>query len=71
MGDPLPYSHLHAAGGDEDHSHHTESNPPPIINARGRGASLSDAADRGAKRAPMNEAMPTQSDGDLPRGTWD
>lgn len=39
--------------------------------AYGRGASLSDAADRGAKRAPMTEAMPTQSSGELERGAWD
>lgn len=70
MGDPLPYAHLHAAGGDEDHSIHTESVSPPI-NAHGRGASLSDAADRGAKRSPMTEAMPTQSSGELERGAWD
>lgn len=69
MGDPLPYSHLHAAGGDEDHSHHEESISP--INGHGRGASTSDAAQRGRKDSPVDQAMPVTPWGDLERGAWD
>lgn len=71
MGDPIPYAHLHRAGGDEDHSDHTESVTTVKERGYGRGASLSDAADRGAKRSPLQEAMPVSPSAELERGAYD
>jgi hypothetical protein len=57
------YEHLQ--GEITDHSDHTESVTPP--RKYGRGASTSDAAQRGSTRAPLTEPMPVTPYGDLER----
>lgn len=37
----------------------------------GRGASTSDAAQRGSKRSPLTEGMPVSPEGNLPYGAYD
>lgn len=60
---------------DMQQSDHPEHNMPATSagtrGTMGRGASISDAADRGAKRSPSTEAMPTDGGVTLDRGAWD
>jgi hypothetical protein len=54
-----------------DHSMPAPEHDGVVINDHGRGASLSDAAQRGSKSSPVTEPMPVTPYGDLPRGAYD
>lgn len=51
---------------------HPARNKPDATNHHwGTVASTADAATRGRKNSPLDEAMPTSPSGDLPRGSYD
>lgn len=54
-----------------DHNMPESEHDGLVINDHGRGASLNDAAQRGRKDSPLQEAMPVSPQGDLPRGAYD
>lgn len=61
----------------DDYSVHTESKDSPTMydadkrRGYGRGASTSDAAQRGRKDSPLQEAMPVTPEGSLAYGSYD